>query len=127
MTLREKVGRLVRRTAADAEIAPRELGGLRLVVPRGFAGTYGEGYEPAVAGALERLVGPGDVCADVGAHVGFFTMLMAHRAGPDGRVVAFEASKENVGYIARSVALNKERAQVELIHAAVTDGATETV
>lgn len=127
MTLSETVRRLVRRAVPDTEIAPPELGGLRLVVPRGYAGTYGEGYEPAVTRALGRLVGRGDVCADVGAHIGFFAMLMAHRAGPDGRVLAFEASKENVGYIARSVGLNEGRARVELHHAAVTDGATETV
>jgi FkbM family methyltransferase len=127
MSLRSRIGGLVRGAAPDAEIAPPELGGLRLVVPRGYAGVYGDGYEPAVAGALRRLVGPGDVCADVGAHVGFFAMLMAHRAGPDGRVLAFEASKDNAGYIERSIALNEGRARVELRHAAVTDGSADTI
>jgi FkbM family methyltransferase len=127
MTLRETLGRLVRRTAPPAEIAPPELGGLRLVVPRGYAATYAEGYEPKVAEALARLVGPGDVCADVGAHIGFFAMLMAQRAGAEGRVLAFEASEDNAGYIERSIALNEGSVRLELRHAAVTDGATNTV
>jgi hypothetical protein len=124
MSLRSRIGGLARRAAPDAKIAPPELGGLRLVVPRGRAGVYEQGYEPEVTSALTRLVGPGDVCADVGAHVGFFAMLMAHRAGGEGRVLVIEASKENAGYIERSIALNQGRARIELHHAAVTDGST---
>src|SRR3954470_9144175 len=127
MSLRSRIGGLVRGATPDAEIAPRELGGMRLVVPRGYAGVYGDGYEPAVAGALERLVGPGDVCADVGAHVGFFAMLMASRSGPEGRVLVFEASEENAGYIRRSIELNKDGARIELRNAAITDGATDSI
>ncbi|MCW2989703.1 MAG: hypothetical protein JWM73_297, partial [Solirubrobacterales bacterium] len=54
--LRARLGRLLRRPAGDAEISPPELSGLSLVVPEGYAGVYGEGYEPAVTGAIERIV-----------------------------------------------------------------------
>jgi FkbM family methyltransferase len=128
VTLRATIGRVLGRSgAADAEIAPPELGGLRLVVPAGYAGVYGEGYEPEVAQAISRLVEPGMVCADVGAHIGFFAFLMADRAGPEGRVVAFEASPENAAYVRRSAERNAGAANVDVRHAAVTDGATATI
>jgi FkbM family methyltransferase len=39
---------------------------------------------------LRRLVGPGDVCVDVGAAGGAHLLLMARRVGPTGRVVGIE-------------------------------------
>ncbi len=39
---------------------------------------------------LERLARPGMAALDVGAHVGYFTRLLAERAGPSGCVIAFE-------------------------------------
>jgi FkbM family methyltransferase len=125
--VRQTVGRLFDRPPQDVEIAPPELGGLRLVVPHGYEGFYSDGYEPDVARALARLVQPGNVCADLGAHIGYFAMLMAHRAGVEGRVVAFEASEENAGYIARSAELNRDQVRLDLRHAAVTDGSTATI
>jgi nucleoside-diphosphate-sugar epimerase len=34
----------------------------------------------------------GDVCIDVGAHIGYYTMLASRVAGPGGHVYAFEPS-----------------------------------
>jgi len=39
---------------------------------------------------LEAVVAPGDVCFDVGAAGGIYMYLLARRAGPSGRVHAFE-------------------------------------
>ena len=39
---------------------------------------------------LERLVRPGMVILDVGAHVGYYTRLLAERTGVSGRVIAVE-------------------------------------
>lgn len=40
--------------------------------------------------ALRALVGPGDVCLDVGASYGTYTVVLARIVGPFGRVHAFE-------------------------------------
>jgi len=125
--MRERVRRLVRREAPDVEIAPPELHGRRLVVPRGSDYMYAKGYEAKVTGALTRLVRPGYVCADVGAHIGYFTMLMARLAGPEGRVIAFEAREEIAAYLERNVTLNEGHTQIAIRRAAVTDGATDPV
>ncbi|MEY2517755.1 MAG: hypothetical protein QOJ89_5113, partial [bacterium] len=60
--------------------------------------------EPPVQEALRRLLAPGDVYYDIGANVGFFTLVGARLVGPAGRVVAFEP----VPWCARAVAHNIE-------------------
>ena len=47
-------------------------------------------FDLCVSEVLFRLVSPGDLAVDVGANLGYMTSLMAPRAGPRGRVVAFE-------------------------------------
>lgn len=79
-------------------------------------------WEPDLTEALERLTRPGFVCADLGAHVGYFTLLLARLSGPDGTVVAFEASADNARLVERSVTLNDLEDRVTVEHAAVTDG-----
>jgi FkbM family methyltransferase len=47
-------------------------------------------YDLAVSEALWRLTAPGDLAVDVGANLGHMTGILALRAGPAGRVLAFE-------------------------------------
>jgi FkbM family methyltransferase len=116
--LRALERRAYRRAAA---FAPAGLGGLRLVAPASWAALYADVYEPELTEALRRLVRPGMHCADVGAHLGYVTLLLAQLTGPDGRVVAFEASGLNAQTTRRSVALNGLAARVEVVHGAAID------
>jgi FkbM family methyltransferase len=47
-------------------------------------------YEPETARIIGASLKPGDTFIDVGAHIGFFTVLAGRRVGPTGRVIAFE-------------------------------------
>jgi FkbM family methyltransferase len=47
-------------------------------------------YDLAVSETLWRLTTPGDLTVDVGANLGHMTGILALRAGPTGRVLAFE-------------------------------------
>ena len=55
-----------------------------------FQGTV----EPEVQAILQRIVRPGMNVYDIGANIGFFSLLAAKLAGANGRVVAFEADPE---------------------------------
>jgi FkbM family methyltransferase len=66
---------------------------------------WGSWSEPIEA-ALRRILTPGDVFVDVGANVGYFTILAAKLVGPTGRVLAFEPSPTNRQGLAANIGLN---------------------
>ncbi len=47
-------------------------------------------YDLALTETLWRLISPGCKIADIGANIGYFSLVMAHRAGPYGAVHCFE-------------------------------------
>lgn len=57
--------------------------------------------------ATSRLIGPGDVVFDVGAHVGEFSVLASRLTGPSGRVIAFEPVPETYWLLRETLALNR--------------------
>jgi FkbM family methyltransferase len=63
-------------------------------------------WELWVTRALLGLIKPGMVCVDVGAHLGYFSLLMADLTGPGGQVHAFEPNAALRGRLVRSVAIN---------------------
>lgn len=75
---------------------------------------HGE-YEPREAAVLEAYARPGDVVLDVGANVGWYTLLFARRVGPRGRVHAFEPVPRTFQVLARNVELNAAGDRVTLV------------
>jgi FkbM family methyltransferase len=67
--------------------------------------TTGE-YERPVQEVLCQLLKEGDVFYDVGANVGFFTLLAARKVGSGGFVYAFEPVPSNAEQIQRNAVLN---------------------
>jgi len=61
-------------------------------------------YEDDVTAVLRSQLAPGATFVDVGANVGWFTMLAATIVGATGRVVAVEPNPANTALIERSVA-----------------------
>jgi FkbM family methyltransferase len=53
---------------------------------------WGAAYEPQVRSCLAALLRPGDAFVDIGAHIGFFSMIASSLVGPRGKVYAFEAN-----------------------------------
>ena len=62
--------------------------------PRTGLQVFEGGGEPEVQAALVKLLRPGMTFYDVGANIGFFSLLAARLVGKTGRVVAFEADPE---------------------------------
>ena len=90
----------------EVVIREGEAAGLRLRVDRASVMWATGRVELPVQRALAGLLAPGDVCFDVGANVGFYTLLAARIVGPEGRVVAFEPHPENVAALERNVQAN---------------------
>ncbi len=75
-------------------------------------------YEPDLRTLLSSFLQPGMVFLDVGAHIGYFSVLGAARVGPQGEVHAFEANPACVKRLRK----NSERYPAIRVHAqAVSD------
>lgn len=70
---------------------------------RSFA--YGS-WEPEVVDAISRVVRPGMRVIDIGAHGGFYALLLAKLVGASGAVVAFEPLPANFRMLEENVAMN---------------------
>jgi FkbM family methyltransferase len=80
-------------------------------------------WEPDVSRVIERNLAPGDVFVDVGANIGYHTLLASSLVGPSGRVVAIEASRRTFALLRANLALNACSANVRAVNAAVSDRA----
>ena len=77
-------------------------------------------YEKSCVQFVASLIRPGMVAFDVGANVGYYTLLLARGVGPNGRVIAFEPDPVNVAHLKEHMRLNKI-SNVEIVEAAVSD------
>ena len=77
-------------------------------------------YEPELQAALTEFLKPGMTVYDVGANIGYVTLMLAHQTGPSGQVFAFEALPANVERIRTNLALNQQT-NVTVISGAVLD------
>jgi FkbM family methyltransferase len=64
-------------------------------------------YEYAVSGLMRAFLRTGDVFVDVGANIGYYSVLAAHLVGKGGRVHAFEPSERIRNRLYRNVSLNQ--------------------
>jgi FkbM family methyltransferase len=107
-------------TEADVTIA----GGSRMRVPTddmiGRVIAISGEWEPNVTAAIRRCLSPGDVCLDIGAHVGYYTLLASRLVGSKGHVYAFEPSPESYPRLRANIELNSVR-NVTTARLAVSD------
>lgn len=80
-------------------------------------------WEPWIAKVVLGLLRPGDRVVEVGGHVGFYTMAMAHRVGPSGSILTFEANPRLAALSARSVRLNGYSPWVQILQKVASDTA----
>ena len=99
---------LATKLAAETEV--RVIGGTQMLVRTddliGRVIAISGVWEPNLTAVFSRTLAPGDVCIDVGAHIGYYTLLAASAVGSGGHVYAFEPSPANYRALRRNIALN---------------------
>lgn len=78
-------------------------------------------WEPFETRLVMACLGPGDVFLDVGANIGYFSILAAQCVGAQGRVWAFEPDPANCALMRASVARNGFEEIVVAEEAALSD------
>jgi FkbM family methyltransferase len=91
----------------------REVQGMSLIL----SGAWERQLTARVRGALE----PGCVMVDVGANLGYYTLIASKAVGPEGLVLAFEPSPRNLRHLLREIERNR-CANVAVFSEALSDG-----
>ena len=76
-------------------------------IPRTIA-LFGK-HEPLVTRLLNQEIKPGMNVVDVGAHIGYYTLQMAHLVGESGEVIAIEPTPDNANLLKMNIEANGYR------------------
>jgi FkbM family methyltransferase len=79
-------------------------------------------YEHETSTAVLRIIRPGDTFLDIGANVGYFSLLVAKLVGAEGRVVSFEPNPRNCAALAAAAARNQLDIVIEQVAVAEHNG-----
>jgi len=77
-------------------------------------------YEVDETKLFNNIIKEYDVVVDIGANIGYYTLLAAKKVGPSGRVIAFEPDPVNYLLLKKNIIANKYN-NVVLVNKAVSD------
>jgi FkbM family methyltransferase len=105
------------RSPAEVEVRVREGWTMRLTLSEEVDRLiyFWGAYEPNESWIIQQVLRDGDTFVDIGANIGYFTLLGSRCVGSYGRVIAFEACPDTASRLAG----NLERNNVEnvIVHA----------
>mgnify|MGYP001559237627 FL=1 len=78
-------------------------------------------YEPETTKIIEANVGPRQTCVDVGASIGYFTLLFSRIVGSKGRVIAIEPTDFQQPYLRKNIKKNGYGDRVVQVHCGAWD------
>lgn len=81
--------------------------------------------EPHLQSAIRQFVSAGDTVYDIGASLGYVSLSLAKRVGPQGRVIAFEPFAQSIVKFRKNIELNSVK-NIRLLESAASDDAGET-
>jgi FkbM family methyltransferase len=106
----------------EVAVAAGPLRGSRLLLNLKSEKYYWLGnYEPMLTKAIHEFVRPGMIVYDLGANIGYVTLILAQSVGTIGRIFAFEPLPANIERLRFNIALNNKNDLVHLVTMAVCD------
>ena len=63
-------------------------------------------YEEFETGIVKKLIKKGDVVVDVGANIGYYSLIFARAVGDNGKVFAFEPEPTNFDLLKKNLEIN---------------------
>lgn len=79
---------------------------VRLRQHLGLIARGAKSYESRYVDVLRAAINPGETIFDVGANIGFYSVLFSRWVGTGGRVFAFEPDPDNVALLRRNLEMN---------------------
>lgn len=84
-----------------------------------------EKYEPRLLEVIEKEIKPGEIVVDLGANIGYYTLIFARLVGEKGKVYAFEPDPENFALLKKNVEINGYK-NVILVQKAISNQTGKT-
>jgi FkbM family methyltransferase len=81
---------------------------------------FGKTYEEFETSVLEKEIKRGDIIVDIGANIGYYTLMFAKLVGEQGKVFAFEPDPKNFSLLKKNIEINGYK-NVVLEQKAVSD------
>lgn len=63
-------------------------------------------YESRETSFIEQEISEGEVVVDIGAHIGYYTLIFARLVGPTGKVIAFEPDPDTFNLLKKNIEVN---------------------
>jgi FkbM family methyltransferase len=105
---------------SEVTVSAGELAGLSMRLDLQTEKDYWLGtYETDLQRTVRELVKPGWIAYDVGANIGYITLLFSRVVGETGKVFSFEALPENLERLHNHIAMNDLTLQVAVVPEAV--------
>lgn len=82
-------------------------------------------FEPEETRLCEGLISKGDKCLDIGANIGYYTVLFSKLVGPTGKVIAFEPDPDNFHLLEKNCTREISSGYVSVYKKALGDMNTE--
>ncbi len=106
----------------EMEIAGGTLRGYQIYLDMQSEKDYWLGtYEIDLQAAFRQFCKPGMIVYDIGANIGYISLMAAKLVGEGGQVIAFEPLPANCERFRKNIALNRLQAIISLQQAAVID------
>ncbi len=88
--------------------------------PRDHLNLFSSGmYEPFETEIVKTEIRKGDIVLDIGANIGYYTLIFAKLVGPEGKVFGFEPDPDNFALLKKNVEANNYH-NVVLVNKAVS-------
>jgi len=107
-----------------------KIGNFRMRIKSGEGGIHsnlrkiakrGGEREPELLYLLRKELTEGMVCMDLGANIGYITLLMAEKVGPSGKIYAVEPDPSNVKLLKDNIRINNYEDRVKFFHMGISN------
>ena len=118
--LRRSLNKAAPRGIGEVLVAGGILEGMHMALDLQSEKDYWLGtYEADLQAAARHFIQPGMTVYDVGANIGYISLMAARLNGPDGKVFSFEALPANLERLEQNRALNQLEQRIQIQPAAV--------
>jgi FkbM family methyltransferase len=102
-------GKLIRLTTPEGSFRRIRYGflkGEKWIISSGYSQYWMGNYEPEITESFVKYAKRSNVVYDIGAHIGYYTLLAARFTAPGGKIFAFEPLPENFQKLKTHVEIN---------------------